>query len=555
METAARLDEKNLAHRIMDRSLRLAPSVLEQAFLHRSLRGVVLRRIEQHMVSWVQSQEGRRWPAPAQVVQDQVDMLRAMVASAGKALDRGQISHKVLRGLLRAFLVNVALRHDDSAVHAAQRFADRHGGQPAPSFLVISPTNTCNLRCTGCYASSGPTSERLEWDVFDRIVTEAKEGWGVRFFTISGGEPLTYRSHGKQLLDLAERHRECFFQMYTNGCLIDEQTAERMAEAGNLIPAISVEGLEDRTDARRGAGVFQNILRAMANLRRAGVPFGISMTPTRDNAEEVLSDDFLDFFFEQQQAVFGWLFQYMPIGRGFTADLQVTPQQRVWMWRRTWQIIRERKIMLADFWNCGTVSNGCIAAGKGYLYIDWSGKVMPCVFVPYAAANIHDLYARGGTLDDLYDLPYFRAIRHWQRDYAFGRDSEGRYGEYGNWLLPCSLRDNYAMGRRLIEEHQPEPEDSAAAEAMRDDNYRVRMLAYDEQLRQLFDPIWEREYLQTEAGASTAASPDAEARGSLDRRGGVPRVVAGASADWSARGDQRDGEFETREHVQDRTAA
>jgi len=435
-------------------------------------------------------------------------MLRAMFTSTERALDRGQISHKVLRGLLRAFLINVVLRHDDSAVHAAQQFVDTHGGQPPPSFLVISPTSTCNLRCTGCYASSGPARERLEWDVLDRIVTEAKEGWGVRFFTISGGEPLTYRSQGKQLLDLIERHRECFFQMYTNGCLIDEQMAARMAEAGNLIPAISVEGLEARTDARRGTGAFQQILRAMANLHQAGVPFGISVTPTRHTAEEVLSEEFLDFFFEKQQAIFGWLFQYMPIGRGFSVDLQVTPQQRLWMWRRTWQIIRERKIMLADFWNCGTVSNGCIAAGKSYLYIDWNGKVMPCVFVPYAAANIHDLYARGGRLDDLYDLPYFRAIRQWHREYAFGR---GQGGRCSNWLLPCSLRDNYAMGRGLIEKYHPEPEDAAAAEALCDEDYRVRMLAYDEALRQLFDPAWEREYLHTEDSHSGAVLAGVEA--------------------------------------------
>jgi len=492
MNTEAVLDAKRLARWMTDGTLDLPLSLVEQAFLRRSLRGPVLRRIERDVVASMQDKSTLRWPALDKVVQDRVDMVRAMFASVGRALDREQVSHKVLRGLLRAFLINVVLRHDDGALHAAQRFADAHGGQEPPTFLVISPTNSCNLRCTGCYASSGPARERLEWDVLDRIVTEAKQEWGVRFFTISGGEPLTYRSQGKQLLDLIERHRECFFQIYTNGCLIDEQMAARMAEAGNLIPAISVEGFEDRTDARRGAGVFQQILRAMANLRQAGVPFGISVTPTRHTAEEVLSEEFLDFFFEKQQAIFGWLFQYMPIGRGFSVDLQVTPQQRLWMWRRTWQIIRERRIMLADFWNCGTVSNGCIAAGKSYLYIDWNGKVMPCAFVPYAAANIHDLYARGGRLDDLYDLPYFRAIRQWHRDYAFGR---GQGGRYGNWLLPCSFRDNYAMGRGLIEKYHPEPEDPAAAEALCDEEYRVRMLAYDEQLRQLFDPIWEREYV------------------------------------------------------------
>jgi len=80
----------------------------------------------------------------------------------------------------------------------------------------------------------------------------------------------------------------------------------------------------------------------------------------------------------------------MPIGRGFTLDLLPSPEQRVWMWQRTWQVIRERQVFLADFWNLGPCSNGCISAGRGggYLYIDWNGKVMPCVFVPYSPVNI-----------------------------------------------------------------------------------------------------------------------------------------------------------------------
>ena len=38
--------------------------------------------------------------------------------------------------------------------------------------------------------------------------------------------------------------------MYTNGTLIDEKMAQRMAEVGNITPAISVEGFEKKTDER-----------------------------------------------------------------------------------------------------------------------------------------------------------------------------------------------------------------------------------------------------------------------------------------------------------------
>jgi hypothetical protein len=40
-------------------------------------------------------------------------------------------------------------------------------------------------------------------------------------------------------------------------------------------------------------------LAAMGHLRSAGVPFGISLTATRENAEEILSDRCINFFFDE----------------------------------------------------------------------------------------------------------------------------------------------------------------------------------------------------------------------------------------------------------------
>jgi hypothetical protein len=54
----------------------------------------------------------------------------------------------------------------------------------------------------------------------------------------------------------------------------------------------------------------------------------VSVTATRDSAKLVLSDEFLDYYFDAKGAIYGWIFQYMPIGRSYTADLMVTPKQR-----------------------------------------------------------------------------------------------------------------------------------------------------------------------------------------------------------------------------------
>ena len=466
-------------------------SLIETAFWNKSLRPVAFRQLEKQILT---SNNGFVDPKrPPRVAQDCADIMRALFSSSLRALNRQRVSRPFLRNGIRALMGSNYL-YSDELENIYRRFGEKHAGQTPPWTIVISPTKACNLRCTGCYANADEKSaEHLEWDLFDRIITEAKTLWGIRFFTISGGEPFAYRSEGKTLLDMAAKHQDCFFMAYTNGTLIDTEVAGRIAEIGNLTPAISVEGMEAATDKRRGVGVFQRILAAMGNLRKARVPFGISLTATRLNAEEILSDAFIDYFFNEQQATYGWLFQYMPIGRGYTLDLLPTPEQRVWMWRRTWDIIRNREIFIADFWNCGTVSEGCIAGGKGYLYIDWNGKVMPCVFVPYSTANIRDIYRQGKTLDDVYDLQYFQGIRNWQSDYALSKEKPE---EIGNWLIPCSFRDHYSIGRELINLCDALPENQDAADALTDEDYQKGMIAYDEALHKAFDPIWEQEYLR-----------------------------------------------------------
>jgi len=444
-------------------------------------------RVGERYLRRARATEYARGSYPPGVIDDHTAMGLAIVHMVERLFTRPlapAARRAMIDNLLRGALLEQGYRDP------VDRFAADHDTDP-PGFLLISPGKTCNLRCAGCYADAGPTAEKLDWDTFDRIVSEAKTLWGARFFAISGGEPLAYRSDGQGVLDVAARHPDCFFLMYTNGTLISDQVAARLAEIGNLTPAISVEGFEAHTDERRGPGVYAQVLAAMARLRAAGVPFGLSLTATRQNAEEILSDEFIDFFFEQQDALYGWIFHYMPIGRAFTLDLMPTPQQRLWMWRRSWEIVRQRRLFLADFWNHGTLTDGCISAGRanggGYLYIDWNGSVTPCVFMPYSPVNIKTVYARGGTLNDVWADPFFAGIRNWQETY---------WQKNGNLLMPCPIRDHHTDLRRLLAEHEPDPTDENARAALLDPNYARGLAEYDRAYQALSEPIWEQHYLR-----------------------------------------------------------
>jgi MoaA/NifB/PqqE/SkfB family radical SAM enzyme len=384
----------------------------------------------------------------------------------------------------------MAQTDDDPAVGA---FKEQHGQAP-PWFLVIGPGHGCNLKCSGCYASSGADAAKLEWSLLDRLMSEAKERWGIRLFVISGGEPLLYRSEGRDLLDCIEKHSDCLFLVFTNGTLIDRAMADRMARLGNLTPALSVEGFREETDQRRGIGTFDRVIGAMAHLREVGVPFGVSLTATRSNCERILSDQMVDFLFYQQGALYGFIFPYSPVGADSCMDWVPTAEQSIAFLRRAWQVVESRRIFLLDFWNHGPLVEGCIAAGRdrGYLYIDWNANVMPCVFFPYVAANIRNVYAQGGDLDSVWSTPFLQALRSWQQERGFAGCPPSAESD---WLSPCPFRDHYAAAYRMVQVSNALPEDEAAARALADDAYRAQMIARGVESRRLRSKIWRDEYV------------------------------------------------------------
>lgn len=278
----------------------------------------------------------KRTDNPPGIARDEWLTMRALLYSFHRGLTRGLISKRAWQRFL-AFA-----RHRLQPNSAREAFREKYGQYP-PGFLTISPTRVCNLNCQGCYAGTEERPDTLPFSVFDRLLREMEELWGASYVVISGGEPFLYRSEGKDLLDVAEAHPNLYFLVYTNGTQITREVAHRLGKLGNVTPAISVEGRAPTTEERRGAGVFNQILSAFANLREFGVPFGISMTATRHNCDELLSEEVVNFYFDEQGALYGWIFQYMPIGKGYDLSLMVTPEQRLRLHHRMWEVLQKRR--------------------------------------------------------------------------------------------------------------------------------------------------------------------------------------------------------------------
>ncbi len=419
---------------------------------------------------------------------------RNLIYSIDKALGKGIISPNVRKRILKSLVGRVMMPDRDKM----GTFFEKYHIHP-PGFVVVSPTSQCNLFCEGCYANSSKKEKsHLDFDVFSRIIEEKAKFWGSYLTVISGGEPLMWRSSGKGLLDLLKKFPDNYFMMYTNGTLIDEKMAEDIAAAGNLTPSVSLEGFEKETDERRGKGTFKKIMTAFENLRRVGVPFGVSLTVTRRNAETLVSDRFADFAFEEQGAIYGWYFHYMPIGRHYTLDLLITPEQRLMMYRRQMEFMEKRKLFFVDFWNGGPMARGCLSAGRrgGYFYINWSGDVTPCVFFPYSTHNIYKIYEGGGDINTVLFSGLFQDIRKWQENYGYPKDPMKIDKPIGNWLRPCPIRDHYSVAYDLIQKHKAQPIDPPGGEALEDAKYRTMLEEYGDKVGELTKAEWEKEYLQ-----------------------------------------------------------
>ena len=466
-------------------------SMLARMVRHKPMRSFLARKIDHAIEELASAEVGDLEPVRRRRYEYLSAMLRCMV----RAMDRGTVSPHVVAKIVEVFVRSSLVGDDEVHQRVAATYEARYGEGP-PTFIVVSPTQRCNLRCTGCYAdSSAQQAATLPYNLLDRVLGEAHDLLGCRFITVSGGEPFLYRSENRTLLDLYDKYRDIFFQVYTNGTLIDESLAQALATLGNVTPAVSVEGFEVETDHRRGPGTFRRILGALENLRIAGVPFGISVTATRENLDLLLSDRFYDFYFAEQGACYMWMFQLMPIGRGQDElDLMVSPEQRVQLFRQWERMLGDKRYCVADFWNSGVLSRGCVAYGRsgGYIYVDWHGHVTPCVFIPYYVDTLQDLYAHGKTLADALFSPFMVRGRQWQREYGLDHANHPH-----NWLMPCSIRDHYEVFRQTILTTDARPQDVKAYEALQSNEFLDVMRHYDQQLEALTSPIWDKEYLHS----------------------------------------------------------
>lgn len=291
-------------------------------------------------------------------------------------------------------------------MRSVQKFKKRlKRGEHFPAFLFISVTNNCNLSCQGCWATPTKPPRQIAPGMLKKLIDDSKQQ-GVRFFGILGGEPLLY----PELFEIFAQHPDCYFLLFTNGTMIDQQTAHEMRMVGNVSPLISVEGLEDVSDERRGGNnVYARTLEGLEHCRRQRLVTGVSTSICQSNFADLASAEFADAVAERG-AHYLWYYIYRPVGPRPQPELALTAEQIIDLRRFIVDIRNTAPLMVIDsYWD----HNGralCPAATGIAHHISPAGAIEPCPPIQFARDNIGDSEDIYSIFNDSVFMKDFRSL-------------------------------------------------------------------------------------------------------------------------------------------------
>lgn len=206
----------------------------------------------------------------------------------------------------------------------------RDGFSRPITYLRVSVTDKCNLRCTYCMPEAGlPWLRRDEILSYEEIaaIVRAAASVGVRSIRLTGGEPLLRRDLDRLVAELRAIDGIEDIALSTNGLLLESQAA-RLRHAGLTRVNVSLDTLrEDRflTIARRPG--LSDVLRGIDAAIAAG------LTPVKLNCVVMrgTNDDELAEFarLTRERSVFVRFIELMPVleNLGIAADAYVSSDE------------------------------------------------------------------------------------------------------------------------------------------------------------------------------------------------------------------------------------
>lgn len=187
---------------------------------------------------------------------------------------------------------------------------DRHGRKA--SYLRVSVTDRCNLRCTYC-AGAGDFIPHPDILRYEEIITfmDMARNMGIEKVRFTGGEPFVRKGFADFLVEAATRFPEMELCVTTNGTMLVNDV-ERLAAAGIRRLNISLDTLDKEKYARiTGRDLFDRTRSCIDRCLDAGMTVKVNAV-----AMKGINDDELPAFveFARNNPVDMRFIEFMPVG-------------------------------------------------------------------------------------------------------------------------------------------------------------------------------------------------------------------------------------------------
>jgi MoaA/NifB/PqqE/SkfB family radical SAM enzyme len=238
--------------------------------------------------------------------------------------------------------------------------------------------------------------------------------------------------------EILNRHRDCYFQIITNGMFLNEENVRAIRQAGNVTPLVSLDGFAQENDRRRGEGVFAAAVEGIGRLRKHRILFGVATTVTGPNLDEVVSDRYVRSFVERG-AMYLWYYVYRPVGSDPSPQLAVSRPQIIELRKRLLTLRRKHPIVLIDtYWDADGRAVCPAAAGLGF-HIGPAGSIEPCPPLSFAAETVRD--RQGDLFHSINSSTFLRGFQDFVRERTRGCVILERPQELADYLRQAAATD------------------------------------------------------------------------------------------------------------------
>jgi AdoMet-dependent heme synthase len=258
-------------------------------------------------------------------------------------------------------------------------------------------TGACNARCKYCNVDSTGAKAPRELTTKEafHLVDEVTK-FGVRWFGIKGGEPLT-RPDIFEIVNYA-KSKGLNVCLLTNGVFVDGSIYDNLVK-NQVWTSVSIDGPEEINDQLRGKDSYKKALAAIEKLSKGKILNGLACAITTINYQHL---DHVCELAEKYHANFVWFNHLVPSGRAKEMlELTPSPEQYEEVLNYIWdltvkyegkfeihvhcphfaRVVKQRNIPNFDDWYEHKFHGKCTYfAFGGYVSVTENGDLIPCFY-------------------------------------------------------------------------------------------------------------------------------------------------------------------------------